>query len=363
MTKEQAKLLEELKSLRSEYPEVTYLGRGKREKNGTFTDEDRIIIGVDHKRKISPSSTRKALPLEIMGEKIDVQEIQDYPTSSFEPVTPMIRDAGAGGSWIGGSVGPVLYHKTQGLVALTNRHVAIHGDDREWSLDDMKGSGLIPSACQRYDIADKELDAAIMRVLKPDLFTIPENTITDVAESTVGLKVYYRGGKDQKIKSGIIISNGWGTIQDKTQEDGVYYTLNFRFVNISGGIASPISGDSGSAIYTDMMGMPFLVGIIYAGGGRTRYACGVPILDIMDRWPDLHLRSDDGLSYQELLSELDKGKDKYDKLFDKYSKLVDDNKILKFANARMLRKLSSDRGFMSKLSVDMRKFKSNLNKK
>lgn len=357
MTREQAKLLEELKILRSEYPEVTYLGRGKREKNGIFTDEDRVIVGVDHKRKISPSSTRKALPLEIMGEKIDVQEIRDYPTASTSPVTPMIVDAGAGGTWIGGSIGPVLYHKTQGLVALTNRHVAMHGSDREWSLDDMNGSGLIPSACKPYAIADKELDAAIMKILKPDLFTVPENTITDVAEPTVGIKVYYRGGKDQKIKSGIIMSNGWGTIQDKTQEDGVYYTLNFRFINISGGVASPISGDSGSAIYTDMMGMPFLVGLIYAGGGRTRYACGVPILDIMDRWPDLHLRSDDGLSYQELLLALDEGKDDYNKLLDKYDELVNTNRILKFANARMMRELSGNREFMKTLKEQIQAYK------
>lgn len=311
-TSRQLEILEEFKKLRETHKEVTFLGEGKKERNGELTNENAIIIGVDKKIKITEDSERKLLPKELLGRQTDVHEINDTPTSTYNVDNSMVKDYFDGPKWIGGSIGPVIHHKKEGLVALTNRHVAIHNtsEDGMWSYDDRKGN-VVEEACQTLDIAQKDVDAAILKVLKPELFELTSNIVYDVVAPSIGTRVFYKGGNSQKMCEGNILHIGWGSIHDNTQPDNLYYTLNFRFVNLQGGDATPINGDSGSAVYTNMKTTDgkdsfFCVGMIYGGGGRTDFAAAVPILEVLNHYPDLEFRKVKVNPQDYIIEELEK---------------------------------------------------------
>lgn len=288
----------ELERLQEIHPEVTGLSFGVREKDGRMdTAGDRvIIIGVDAKQRIYPWSKRKRLPSRILGKWTDIQVYNEEPCSVMDS-TPMIKhytDGTNPGPWIGGSIGPVLYHKSAGLVALTNRHVARHNPGG-WTLD--QNGVQTPGAVWTEFVASEHVDAAVLKVFKPRTLPASVSKGVAVAAPEVGMQVYYCGGMSGEVKRGTILQMGWGSIPDPDAPDGVYLTVNFRFLNLMGESAAPISGDSGSAVYTNINGVdaegnttsiPHCVGIIYAGGGRTEWAAAVPITNILDHWPELY---------------------------------------------------------------------------
>lgn len=280
-----------LKSLQSRYPEIRGLSMGKREKNGVhrLDQQDVIIIGVDKKIKHPIWSGRKQLPSKIWGIPTDIQEITDKPVNG--PRQHLATEYIVSGNY-GGSMGLFIEHRDYGIVGVTNRHVANLAPNSNWELIDNKGTPY----CKPAEIAQENVDAALMKFHGiADQKTKPTQATQHIrwASPFIGAEVYYLGGRTNrdengKVKMGTVLSMGWGMIVDPKMPDGVYTTVNFRFINLKGDTASPIPGDSGSPVMVDVYGEPFICGIVYAGGDRNQFCAAVPISNILDEFPKTH---------------------------------------------------------------------------
>ena len=293
--------MSELKELALELlrtnPELTYVGKGYREKEGVLdtNSEEVVVLGVDQKLPKHLLYNRKALPTAFNQWRTDVQEINDPPTSSLMDrefiQTNMAKHYKESGGWVGGSISPVFYYKG-GPVVLTNRHVAVLHDG-DWSLD--SSNATAHEVFEVLDIATENIDSAIFRVREGrQSYIQPISGISNVVIApSPGIKCYYVSGARGTPHEGNIISTGWSIQPDNTQPDGVYLTANFRMLNLTGGDASPVSGDSGSMVYSDVnksdgsLNLRGVMGQVFAGGGRTKYCVCVPMTNIMDYWPEL----------------------------------------------------------------------------
>lgn len=277
-----------LKTLKAGWPEVTGLSVGKREKQGKhqIDQEDVIIINVDKKVRFPRLSKRHALPKKMWGVPTDIQAHQDFPVNAINRAHLKTDYIVSGG--YGGSMGLFIEHEEFGLVGVTNRHVANLRPDSDWYLIDNKSAPY----CRPVIIAQKNVDAALMDItpnteLREVKLTAHQGV--QFASPQIGMTAYYLGGRTNreengKIKIGHILQMGWGAILDPKSPDGIYTTVNFKFLNLKGDTCSPIPGDSGTPVYTDIYGKPFCIGVVYSGGDRNEFCGAVPITNILDEF-------------------------------------------------------------------------------
>ncbi len=297
-------LLDIYKELKSEYPEITDVSYGiPTEKGHKLLDQRCIIVGVDKKYKYPQFKGRQVLPSKYIDPdgveyRIDVEEVNVEKTANDinhleEIPTKFIYQRVSDTKTYGGSGGPILKHEIYGKVRLTNRHVAnLFPHDSHWYTKGLDGQDK-PYA-KIVEVAQENVDAAIFKLDDQSVKTHADIGV-HYGAPIVGQEVYYYGANSQKIKTGTILSIGWGKVEDRYEPDGEFVTSNFKFMNLKGtGTAAPIPGDSGSAVFTDVNQVTYCLGIIYAKGDRNEYAVACPYPDIQDQF--------DGLDWGEVTS-------------------------------------------------------------
>ncbi len=298
---------------------VVGVARGKRIKNGKETDEEVVVVFVDHKEPLGVLSTRDIIPRELGGVKTDVVETGEFIAYQTPPADRQRKFRPApGGVSIGhyqitaGTFGCVVKDYAGRRLILSNNHVLANSNNARLGdpilqpgsfdggkLTDTIG-GLEKFVKINFPNGDSDCPVARgiggffnfwywvsrrktrFRIVVPEAATEPnyvDAALCHPAEDTdikdeildIGVPV---GTK--RAAAGMSVTKSGrttGTTQGVVQYTGATVRVNYgggrtatfidQVIITPGGFSA--GGDSGSSVHTIENGEPYLVGLLFAG--------------------------------------------------------------------------------------------------